>query len=107
MGSVRINISLPEEIFDELSREIKNRKRSRFITEAIKHTLKEIKEQRLAAEYFINNTHSPIISISPITSNVTRIYSFEVEVPSSIKPSQSRCWLLYHLDFDRNQGCET
>ena len=29
----------------------------------------------------INNTHSPIISISPITSNVTRIYSFEVEVP--------------------------
>ena len=51
MGSVRINISLPEEIFDELSREIKNRKRSRFITEAIKHTLKDIKEQRLAAEY--------------------------------------------------------
>ena len=51
MGSVRINISLPEEIFNELSREIKNRKRSRFITEAIKHTLKDIKEQRLAAEY--------------------------------------------------------
>ncbi|NQT10834.1 MAG: hypothetical protein HQ573_06670 [Desulfobacteraceae bacterium] len=51
MGSVRINISIPEEIFDELSSEIKNRKRSRFITEAIKHTLKDIKEQRLAAEY--------------------------------------------------------
>jgi mRNA interferase MazF len=30
----------------------------------------------------INNTHSPIISISPITSNVTRIYSFEVEIPA-------------------------
>ncbi len=30
----------------------------------------------------INNQHSPIISISPITSNVTRVYSFEVEVPS-------------------------
>ena len=29
----------------------------------------------------INNSYSPIISISPITSNVTRIYSFEVEIP--------------------------
>ena len=28
----------------------------------------------------INNAHSPIVSISPITSNVTRVYSFEVEV---------------------------
>jgi mRNA interferase MazF len=28
----------------------------------------------------INNAHSPIISIAPITSNVTRVYSFEVEV---------------------------
>jgi metal-responsive CopG/Arc/MetJ family transcriptional regulator len=51
MGSVRINISLPEEIFDELSQEVENRKRSRFITEAIKRTLKDIKEQKLAAEY--------------------------------------------------------
>ena len=30
----------------------------------------------------INNAHSPIVSISPISSNVKRIYSFEVEVPS-------------------------
>jgi mRNA interferase MazF len=30
----------------------------------------------------INNAHSPIISISPITSNVSKVYSFEVEVPS-------------------------
>jgi mRNA interferase MazF len=30
----------------------------------------------------INNQHSPIISISPITSNVTKVYSFEVEVTS-------------------------
>jgi mRNA interferase MazF len=30
----------------------------------------------------INNAHSPIISISPVTSNVTKIYSFEVEIPS-------------------------
>jgi mRNA interferase MazF len=29
----------------------------------------------------INNTYSPIVSISPITSNVSRIYSFEVEIP--------------------------
>jgi mRNA interferase MazF len=28
----------------------------------------------------INNAHSPIISIAPITSNVARVYSFEVEV---------------------------
>lgn len=30
----------------------------------------------------INNEHSPIVSIAPITSNVTRIYSFEVEIPA-------------------------
>jgi len=29
----------------------------------------------------INNAHSPIVSIAPITSSVTRVYSFEVEVP--------------------------
>ena len=38
----------------------------------------------------INNTHSPIISISPITSNVTRIYSFEVEVPEGIGGLRTR-----------------
>jgi len=30
----------------------------------------------------INNTHSPIVSIAPITSNVTKLYSFEVEIPA-------------------------
>ena len=30
----------------------------------------------------INNTLSPIVSISPITSQIKRVYSFEVEVPS-------------------------
>jgi mRNA interferase MazF len=30
----------------------------------------------------LNNAHSPIVSISPITSNVTRVYSFEVDVPA-------------------------
>lgn len=32
----------------------------------------------------INNAHSPIISISPITSNVVRVYSFEVEITSGV-----------------------
>jgi mRNA interferase MazF len=30
----------------------------------------------------LNNAHSPIISIAPISSKVTRIYSFEVEISS-------------------------
>jgi metal-responsive CopG/Arc/MetJ family transcriptional regulator len=51
MSSVRINISLPEETFEELSRDIEPRKRSRFITQAVKRSLKEIKKQRLATEY--------------------------------------------------------
>ena len=32
----------------------------------------------------INNAHSPIVSISPITSNVKLVYSFEVEVSAGI-----------------------
>ena len=28
----------------------------------------------------INNAHSPIVSIIAITSNVTKVYSFEVEI---------------------------
>lgn len=32
----------------------------------------------------ISNEHSPIVSISPITSNVTKVYSFEVEIPSGV-----------------------
>jgi len=38
----------------------------------------------------INNAHSPIVSISPITSNVTRVYSFEVEVPPGTGGLRSR-----------------
>jgi mRNA interferase MazF len=30
----------------------------------------------------INNTNSPIISIAPITSNASKVYSFEVEIPA-------------------------
>jgi metal-responsive CopG/Arc/MetJ family transcriptional regulator len=51
MSSVRINISLPEETYKELSREVESRKRSRFITQAVKRSLKEMRRKRLAAEY--------------------------------------------------------
>ncbi|MEA3358364.1 MAG: hypothetical protein U9R17_02995 [Thermodesulfobacteriota bacterium] len=51
MKSVRINISLPEEVLEELSKEVESRKRSQFITEAIKLVVKEKKNKRLAAEY--------------------------------------------------------
>jgi len=51
MSSVRMNISLPEETVKELSRDIEPRKRSRFIAEAVKKSLKDSKKKRLAAEY--------------------------------------------------------
>jgi metal-responsive CopG/Arc/MetJ family transcriptional regulator len=51
MGSVRINISLPEETFKELSRDIKPRRRNQFIAQAVKSSPSELKKRRLAAEY--------------------------------------------------------
>jgi metal-responsive CopG/Arc/MetJ family transcriptional regulator len=51
MGSVRINISLPEELVSEMTREVKPRQKSRFIAQAIKISLKEAKAKKLAAEY--------------------------------------------------------
>lgn len=51
MHTVRVNISLPEELLNEISREIGPRKRSRFIAQAIARSLKELKDQKLAAEY--------------------------------------------------------
>jgi len=38
----------------------------------------------------INNAHSPIVSISPVTSNVTRVYSFEVEIPAGTAGLKAR-----------------
>lgn len=38
----------------------------------------------------ISNENSPIISIAPITSNVTRVYSFEVEIPAGTANLTSR-----------------
>ena len=32
----------------------------------------------------INNAHSPIISIAPLSSRVARIFSFEVEIPATV-----------------------
>ncbi len=51
METARINVSLPKEILAELSMEVDSRKRSRFITEAIRRLLREKREKRLAAEY--------------------------------------------------------
>ncbi|MGA2025874.1 MAG: hypothetical protein ABSH17_02255 [Syntrophobacteraceae bacterium] len=51
MHTVRVNISLPEGLLKEISREIGPRKRSRFISQAIARSLKELKDQKLAAEH--------------------------------------------------------
>ena len=51
MGTVRINVSIPKDVFGEMSREVESRKRSQFITEAIKRLIKEKRVQKLAAEY--------------------------------------------------------
>ena len=51
MSSVRINISLPQEVMSEITQKIEPRKRSRFITEAIVRSLQDQRNRRLAAEY--------------------------------------------------------
>ena len=51
MGSIRINVSIPKNVFRELSQEVESRKRSRFITEAIMRLVKERRDKRLAVEY--------------------------------------------------------
>ena len=52
----------------------------------------EIKKTRpaLVVSNDINNEHSPIVSISPITSNVTKVYSFEVEIPAGKEGLKTR-----------------
>ena len=51
MEFVRINISLPKETVNELSRRLPPRKRSHFIAEAVQKHLREQEVRRLAAEY--------------------------------------------------------
>ena len=52
----------------------------------------EVKKSRPAVVVSndINNAHSPIISIAPVTSNVTRVYSFEVEIPGGTPGLKTR-----------------
>jgi len=51
MASIRINVCLPEEIYQHLKEEVKPRETSRFITMAVKKMIGEIRQERLAAEY--------------------------------------------------------
>jgi metal-responsive CopG/Arc/MetJ family transcriptional regulator len=51
MEFVRLNVSIPRDIFEDLSKIVKPRKRSRFITDAIRKSLKKDQDQKLAAEY--------------------------------------------------------
>ena len=51
METVRINVSIPKNVLKEMSLEVESRKRSRFITEAIRRLVKERRDMRLAAEY--------------------------------------------------------
>ena len=51
MKTVRINVSIPKDVFGEMSHEVESRKRSQFITEAIKRLIKEKRDQKLASDY--------------------------------------------------------
>ncbi len=51
MGSIRLNISLRDEVFSLLKDETRPRERSKFITEAILRLLYEERKKRLAREY--------------------------------------------------------
>jgi hypothetical protein len=51
MASVRINISLAEDLFQELVREVQPRKRSGFIAESIKQSPAGRRARQLAEEY--------------------------------------------------------
>lgn len=51
MNSVRVNITLPPEVLSELSQSVGPRQRSRFISDSVVRSLKELKAKRLALEY--------------------------------------------------------
>jgi hypothetical protein len=51
MNTVRINVSLSRETYEELSEVVASRGRSRFISEVISNALKERRNRQLAAEY--------------------------------------------------------
>jgi metal-responsive CopG/Arc/MetJ family transcriptional regulator len=51
MNVIRINVSLPQATYNELTEEVESRGRSRFISEAINNAIKERRNRSLAAEY--------------------------------------------------------
>ena len=51
MNVVRINVSLPQAIYQELAGEVEPGGRSHFIADAIKNAIKEKRNQKLAADY--------------------------------------------------------
>ena len=51
MNITRINVSLPQATYKELTEEIESRGRSRFISEAINNALAKRRNRRLAVEY--------------------------------------------------------
>jgi len=58
----------------------------------------EIRKTRpaLVVSNDINNEHSPIVSIAPVTSNVTKVYSFEVEIPAGKGGLKTRSKVMIH-----------
>ncbi len=51
MNVIRLNISLPQATYKELSEEVEPRGRSRFISEAINSAITERRNRRLALDY--------------------------------------------------------
>jgi metal-responsive CopG/Arc/MetJ family transcriptional regulator len=51
MNVIRINVSLPQTTYKELTEEVESRGRSRFISEAINNALTKRRNWRLAGEY--------------------------------------------------------
>ena len=51
MNVIRVNVSLPQAIYKELTEEVESRGRSRFISEAINNAITERRNRRLALEY--------------------------------------------------------
>lgn len=48
---VRINVSLANDLFEELKRAVPDRKRSRFIAESLRESLHRKQAEKLAEEY--------------------------------------------------------
>ena len=51
MNVIRVNVSLSQAIYKELTEEVESRGRSRFISEAINSAITERRNRRLALEY--------------------------------------------------------